>query len=77
MCVNDMFECQKASTNVVLPTSYTPLSLPMLQPAPDRNIPISSSTTSKTASIPIPTEVHRAFPETGSFGSYGKAGLAC
>ncbi|EYC29859.1 hypothetical protein Y032_0005g2301 [Ancylostoma ceylanicum] len=81
MCANDLYECQKANASyvVVLPTTYAPLTLPTTESSHEieRQAVSSSSSTSRTVSIPIPTEVHRAFPEIGSFGSYGKAGLAC
>ncbi|VDO62553.1 unnamed protein product [Heligmosomoides polygyrus] len=83
MCANDMYECQKASSSydVILPKTYAPLTLPRITINDDRirqeTEAMSISRPTTTVPISISKEVHRAFPESGSFGSYGKAGLAC
>ncbi|WKY14074.1 hypothetical protein Q1695_004700 [Nippostrongylus brasiliensis] len=79
MCVNDMYECQKVSTlyTVILPLHYAPVTLPLTPydaSAWPETAPISSSRGSTSGPITISTDIHRAFPE---IGSYGKAGLAC
>ncbi|KHJ98836.1 hypothetical protein OESDEN_01192 [Oesophagostomum dentatum] len=81
MCGNDMFECKKASTSyaVILPSSYAPLTILTTEASEDLQemLPTPRATTQSTVPISISSEVQRAFPEVGSFGSYGKAGLAC
>ncbi|KAK5973055.1 hypothetical protein GCK32_020104 [Trichostrongylus colubriformis] len=83
MCANDFYEFQKPSTyTVILPTTYAPLTLPTISHGYPAWLDSESATTATTASsntvpVSIPTKMPRAFPETGSFGSYGRAGLAC
>ncbi|CAJ0589948.1 unnamed protein product [Cylicocyclus nassatus] len=78
---NNMFECGNPETSytIILPTTYEPLHIidevveeqeGVVPPTQERK------DSSRTVSIAVP-EVQRAFPEVGSFGSYGKTGLAC
>ncbi|VDK51405.1 unnamed protein product [Cylicostephanus goldi] len=76
-----MFECGMGETSytIILPTTYEPLHIIDEVVEEEENIAPPTrerKESTRTVSIAVP-EVQRAFPEVGSFGSYGKTGLAC